>query len=181
MAAAREKGRPPVDMTGKRYGKLTVLARAGSDEKQLALWLVQCECGVKLVCVGAELRRGVPSQCHSCYSKMMAVKQRTHGETGTYLHELWMNMRRRCYDKGCAAYKRYGGRGITVHDRWREDYTAFAADIRSEIGERPSDQHSLDRTDNSGNYKPGNVRWATRQEQMINRRKGWRWGKPLDP
>lgn len=181
MPLPRRKGRPAIDMTNQRFGHLSVKARAGSTPEGLALWLVQCDCGGKRICVGAELRQGRSNRCSACARKASSEKKRTHGESGTYLHELWMNMRRRCYDEKFPGYKRWGGRGITVCDSWRDDYTAFAADIRSEIGERPSDQHSLDRTDNNGNYEPGNVRWATSQDQMRNRRKGWKWHQPLDP
>jgi hypothetical protein len=87
---------------------------------------------------------------------------------GRYLHPLyqtWKSMIRRCYNSRHTAFRRYGGRGITVCDRWRNDFWAFAADM----GERPSNR-SLDRIDNDGNYEPGNCRWATRSEQRLNAR-----------
>lgn len=75
-------------------------------------------------------------------------------------------MKKRCHNPANKDYVRYGGRGIVVCRRWREDYAAFAADV----GPRPSKRHTLDRIDNDGNYEPGNVRWATPEQQWRNRR-----------
>jgi hypothetical protein len=74
-------------------------------------------------------------------------------------------MKRRCYDPSNPSYERYGGSGVTVCDVWRDSYEAFVA----HAGVRPSPQHTLDRIDNDGNYEPGNVRWATKEEQGTNR------------
>lgn len=73
-------------------------------------------------------------------------------------------MRRRCYDKGVRGYERYGGRGVEVWPAWRESYAAFLSDV----GRRPSANHSLDRINSDGHYMPGNVRWATKKEQQNN-------------
>lgn len=78
----------------------------------------------------------------------------------------WRNMNARCYGRARPDFAYYGGRGITVCDRWRESFAAFLADM----GLRPTPQHSLDRIDNHGNYEPGNCHWATRTEQMRNTR-----------
>lgn len=80
------------------------------------------------------------------------------------LYERWGSMWSRCSNPNVPCWDRYGGRGITVCERWR-DFRLFVADM----GEPPSSKHSLDRIDNDGNYEPGNVRWATASEQARNR------------
>lgn len=78
----------------------------------------------------------------------------------------WAAMKDRCRRKNHRQYAYYGGRGITVCDRWLKSYSNFLDDM----GKRPSSDYSLDRINNSGNYEPGNCRWATRSEQNKNRR-----------
>jgi hypothetical protein len=82
-------------------------------------------------------------------------------------YEIWAGMRKRCYNQRDKLYPYYGGRGIRMCDSWYDSYIAFLSDM----GRSPSPKHSLDRIDNDGNYEPGNVRWATRSEQMLNTRR----------
>lgn len=92
----------------------------------------------------------------------------THGETGTPTYVAWQNMMGRCFRRGNKSYKHYGGKGVTVCQEWRGrgGYQRFLA----AIGHRPSPKHTVDRIDPSGNYEPGNVRWATRAVQGANKR-----------
>lgn len=84
-------------------------------------------------------------------------------------HKAWINMTNRCIRTNHPAYNHYGGRGITICDRWSDRVKGFD-NFLADMGERPSSKHSLDRIDNNGNYEPSNCRWTTQIEQVYNRR-----------
>lgn len=159
---------PVVAMENRRFGLTVVLSRAGSNHAGLARWHCICDCGTEFVREGSEIRRnGETCSCAACGYQRMAEGKTIHGETGEYLHTAWMGARRRVTDEKHPRFKDYGGRGITMYYKWQKDYASYRDYINAELGPRPS----LDRTDNDKGYEPGNLRWATTEEQLSNRRK----------
>ena len=167
-------------MTGLVCARLTVLRRAGRDDRGGIVWRCRCECGVTTNVAGHLLRRGQVKSC-GCLRAEVGARQlrkfRTEGRHGRLRHgdaragqeapewRLWHSIKRRCDPKSKKLFPNYAGRGIEMWKPWRDSYERFLRDI----GRRPSDQHTLDRRNNDGHYKPGNVRWATRKEQARNR------------
>src|SRR5262245_32616498 len=157
-----------LDEMGHRYGRLTVIASAGVINHHMR-WVCQCICGRSCVVRGISLREGNTTSCGCTRRETL----RRHGEAGrmgrSREYDAWASMKRRCLTPTHPDWPNYGGRGITVCDRWRV-YEQFLADV----GRCPPG-HSLDRIDNDAGYELGNVRWATPTQQTLNRRVCRRW------
>lgn len=158
------------DLTGQRFGRLTVIERAENKKDGRAKWLCQCDCGKTTVTTGTNLRTGVTKSC-GCYMiecETARIKEicTTHGKSHTRLYKTWRNMKQRCYNPNNTYYHRYGGRGITVCADWKQNFKAFY-DWAMTSGYQ--DDLSIDRINNDKGYSPDNCRWATRKVQERNK------------
>lgn len=155
-----------IDITGKKFNRLTALRFHGINNQRLATFVCVCECGNEGVYVGRSLRNGNTKSCGCLQREVLDARSRKHGMSprGSVASEysIWIGIKNRCHPEH--GHPRYGLRGISVCAEWRESFEAFYADM----GPRPSKRHSIDRIDNDGNYEPGNCRWATKQQQGRN-------------
>lgn len=152
-----------LDITGQRFANLVVGWPAGRKSttpgSSACVWLCVCDCGSLALAVTAALRRGAKKTCADCAQRGTV----THGMSYEPEFAAYREAKYRCTNPTSAAWQDYGGRGIEFRFSSFEQF--FAA-----IGPRPTSGHSLDRQNNSGHYELGNVRWATRSEQALNRR-----------
>lgn len=163
------------DLTGKTFGYLTVIKMLPTKRSKC---LCMCSCGhpkclLQLIKMTQEIKNG----CIGCkyYNDERRIKVISkHGDCKknktSYIHRIWQGIKNRCYNKNIKEYKFYGKRGIKMYKPWINNYVLFKDWILKNIGERPSNKHSIDRINVNGNYVPRNIRWATREEQAQNMR-----------
>lgn len=152
------------DISNQTFGRLTALKIIGKTKKGY-VWECVCECGSKTKTVRTKLESGHTRSC-GCLIVEGRTNRAKHRMVGTPEHAAWCAMKVRCFTETDKRFSYYGGRGITVHPSWVNDFNAFF----KEVGLRPTRKHSLDRIDVNGNYEPGNVRWADPTTQRGNRR-----------
>lgn len=152
-------------MIGSKFGRWTVLSDAGTNKTGHRKYRCRCDCGQERTVMKSGLLRGSSQSCGCLRNEFHSKRKKTHGLSKHRLFPTWDAMMQRCYNEACHAFADYGGRGVKVCERWH-DVTLFVAD--NEHLALPG--LTLDRKDNDGSYTPGNVRWATRTEQSLNRR-----------
>lgn len=152
-----------IDLTGKKFGSLTVLNRV--DASREVKWFCLCDCGKATVSRGYSLRSGKAGSCGCVRIKRLGDRSRRHGGSNSYTYRSWQMARHRCHNPNNVAYPDYGGRGIEMCPEWRESFLQFLADM----GPRPEGK-TLDRIDPNKGYAPDNCRWATWVEQSTTRR-----------
>lgn len=160
-----------LDLTGKRYGRLTVIKEveriryhSGIPDR---MWECVCDCGNIFRCNSERLRSGNTKSCGCLRKEIASRKSYKHGGSKTKLYRIWDEMNGRCHCETNKAFKNYGARGISVCDEWRNDFSAFRL---CAISNGYQEGLTIEKVNNNGNYSPDNCKWIPRSDQPRNRR-----------
>lgn len=156
-----------IDLTGKKFNRLTVISRAENSKHGKVRWKCKCECGNEVIVDASSLRKNSVHSCGCYRTERLNEYSYTHGKSKTRLNNTWRCMKQRCLNPNNSAYKNYGGRGITVCNEWQE----FQPFYDWAIANGYKDDLTIDRIDVNGNYEPSNCRWVDTKTQSNNTRR----------
>ena len=158
------------DLTGQRFGRLTVIGREGATAQRLATWRCRCDCGNECVVSRTCLIQSRTRSCGCLNIERIKERRTSHQKIHTRLYKVWANMIQRCTNTKHNRYHRYGGRGISVCDEWRNNFQAFYdwAMANGYDENAPRGCCTIDRIDNDKGYSPDNCRWGDMKVQRHN-------------
>lgn len=157
-------GRKRIELTGQTINGIKILGVKGKASSGDILWNCICRCGKEFCTSGSAIKSGKTKSC-GCFQKQQVKKSNsTHGGSNTLLYKIWRTMKVRCENPKSEKFTRYGGRGIKICSEW-QDFSVFRDWA---IENNYSDELSIDRINNDGDYTPSNCRWVTMKVQARN-------------
>ena len=164
---------PLINLKNKVFGSLLVRCRADDRVRpsgsKVPQWYCVCLCGKVVLVEGGDLRTGTTKTCGCHYHNFSGHRNKTHGESSSSEYSIWCGIHRRCYNKKDRYYKNYGGRGISVCNRWNRNNPDGIKNFILDMGRRPNLNYTIERKDVNGIYSPKNCIWILASEQCKNK------------
>ena len=158
----------PIDVVGQKFGRYTVIAKSDKRSKAMKqMVLCKCDCGIEKEVIVSNLKSGISKSCGCLKAELVSKRRKKHGFSKTTMYYRYKHMIQRCYFPDNPEYHNYGGRGIKVCDSWLESVENYINDM----GFPPFKTAQIDRINNDLGYFKDNCRWATPQENSLNKRR----------